>query len=97
MFKRSAIRTAHTDETCSYNIILDEDYTVKSFIDAIIQNIKSEWGNITIVLSNGKRRKLCTYDYGKLVGKIPKEYAGKTVKEAKSRGGWTVMDYYIYV
>ena len=51
-----------------------------------------EWGTIEV---RGHGR--VEYRHGKLLGEIPDEWKGLTIREAKAAGGWSCMDFYLFV
>lgn len=81
-----------SDCTAPYDVILDRPYTVSEFINEILKR-KSEWGKIYI------RDTLftCTYKYGEADIVIPEKLAKLSIKKVCAVGGWTRMDYYLYV
>lgn len=83
------------DQTSSYEVILDKQYTVKEFIEEVLTNRSGEWGYIGIYSKNaffGKPN--CEYKWGKLITEpLPEKYMNKVIKEVKGDGGWTRMDY----
>ena len=86
------------DETSKYDVRLKKEYTVKEFVEKVLLN-KDEWGYIGIY----KRCEIfgkpnCEYWKGKLTtNPLPEEYLDKKIRECKASGGWTRMDYILYL
>ena len=87
------------DCTAPYWVELDKDYTVEEFIQTVL-TIKYEWGYIKI----HQRPPVsffdypeCEYRHGKLLTNLPQEYLYKPVKFAEAAGGWSRMDYVLYL
>ena len=97
MFKLIFKKGPYGDQTADYDIELNGKYTVESFIQDVLSN-EEEWGKI--IIDDGRlffSEHQCEYRYGKLLTHFPDEKLGLTVIAAKSRGGWSAMDYYLYV
>ena len=85
-----------------YDVILDKEYTIKEFVDAVLKRNK-EWGYIGIynkdsVFSDrlfGKPR--CEYRYGELLSNLPGDILNKKVLSVSGNGGWTRMDYILKI
>lgn len=87
------------DCTAPYWVELDKKYTVEEFIQTVLTR-KDEWGCIRIHQRPPVSRfdyPACNYRYGKLLTNLPKEYLDKTIKFAEADGGWTRMDYVLYL
>lgn len=82
------------DCTAPYDIDFFESYTVKEFVDDILSN-KEEWGWITIHFDKTER----TFEYrdGGLKTELPKELLSRTIVFAGASGGWSRMDYHLYL
>lgn len=81
------------DCTNSYSIHLDKEYTVDEFINTILKKRPNEWGYIKIP-------SICkiSYSNGNLTdGEFPYEILSKNIKNVDSHGGWSNMDYTIYI
>ena len=99
MFRLIKSGLERSDCTAPYDVVLDRDYTVAEFIETVLQR-KDEWGYIMIHWSPQIYRfdyPRCEYRYGKLLSKLPDVYLNQPVKLAEAEGGWTAMDYIIYV
>ena len=77
------------DETAGYKVILSKEYTVKSFIEAVIAKNR-EWGEFQLM--NGI---IIEYDRNGLKSKISDQDSNKIVLEVFAGGGWGRMDYFI--
>jgi len=91
MYQLKATGETYPDCTASYNIILDKEYTVKEFIEELLQNSK-EWGNINI---SGflflKYRSNVVSEF-----KVdPITYDNLIIDSIISIGGYSRMDYFI--
>ncbi len=87
------------DCTAGYAVTLDKEYTVEEFINEVLT--KNEWGYIGIH-SNGQAWfdigfPSCEYKKDKLVTEMQKDILPIKVKSATASGGWSRMDYVIYV
>ncbi len=90
---RFCMLESHGDCTSSYSISLDKEYTVGEFIDTVLKEKSDEWGDIEVV-NEGSH----SYSKGRLsYGNFPLEILSKNIKKAMSHGGWTNMDYLIYI
>jgi len=78
------------DETATYEVLLDKEYTVKTFVDEVLKD-KYEWGDV--VLDNNSNTLICQYRKGIRLKRIPDEYKDKKVISATSDGGWSLMEY----
>lgn len=96
MFKLKEIAGPFGDCTSIYSVELDAVYTVKEFIDAVLEHRSNEWGSIEI--ENLKAAHECEYANGTIkCGLFSPEILRKTVISAKARGGWTRMDYQLKI
>ena len=97
MFKLIFKKGPYGDQTADYDIELNGQYTVESFIKEVLSK-EGEWGKIFI--DDGRlffSEYQCEYKHGKLLTRFPDEKLGLTVISAKSRGGRSEMDYYLSV
>lgn len=90
-------RLESSDSTASYSVMLDKEYIVGEFIDAVLSNDK-EWGTIGIhkrgtVFGDPK----CEYKYGALLNTLPDDILNKKVVSATGDGGWYMMNYILKV
>lgn len=89
------------DCTAPYDVELDKEYTVGQLIDVILTRAGNlrEWGYIGIydgesIFGNPK----CEYADARLGnGNIPSEFLAKKITKVKADGGWSRMDYLIWV
>lgn len=90
-----------SDCTAPYDVELDKEYTVGQLIDVILSEAGRlhEWGYIGIydgesIFGNPK----CEYADARLgTGSMPSEFLAKKVVKVKAAGGWSRMDYLIWV
>lgn len=84
---------SYGDCTSSYYVYLDKEYTLGEFIDTIFKERPNEWGYIN-VLNIGK----CAYSQGNLKdSEFKPEVLSKNIKSVEGCGGWSMMDYVIYI
>ena len=96
MFKLKEIAGPFGDCTSAYSVELDTTYTVKDFIDAVLEHCSNEWGSIAI--ENSKTAQECEYVKGTIkCTQFSSEMLRKTVISAKAYGGWTRMDYQLKI
>ena len=86
------------DECASYSVTDYKAKTVCEFIDEVLQNTR-EWGYINIALNGVSwlNYPACEYRYGNLVTILPTEYMDKEITKVDGDGGWSRMDYYVYI
>lgn len=83
------------DCTRPYKVILDRAYTVRTFIETVLNERGNEWGDI--IINNAYGKPSIEYRYGKLQNELKKSVLDKPVISVKASGGWTRMDYVIKV
>ena len=87
-----------SDCTAPYEIVDYQAKTVVEFINEMLQQCKSKWGDIEVWADNMPLvYKHVDYKHGELLGEIPDEWQHKEVVKVISAGGWGLMDYRIYV
>lgn len=84
----------------NYLIEFEKQYTVDEFIDEILK--KDEWGCIGIYNKTDRfvafGNPYCEYSRGKiLTDHLPQEYMDKKIVKCKANGGWTMMDYLLFL
>ncbi len=86
------------DETASYAVSNYKAKTVREFVDEVLQNT-GEWGYIKIALNEVSwlNYPACEYRWGKLLSTLPVQYLDKEIINVKGDGGWSRMDYYVYI
>lgn len=104
MFILTRVGQERRDCTATYDVILDREYTVGEFIFTVLSSI-DEWGCIMIgddpsetpieTYLSGKKR--YEYRHGKILSDVPEDLLNKKVDCAKADGGWTRMDYFIFL
>lgn len=84
------------DCTAPYDIDFFEPctYTVEEFVKDILSN-KDEWGYINIHFD--KTERVFEYRDGALKNELPKELFSRTIVFADAHGGWSRMDYNLYL
>lgn len=93
--------TGPADRDCwAYDIVLDKEYTVREFIQTVLDNRPDEWGYIRI----GKQRSIfggpyIEYKYGEIIHNptAMEEVMNRKIDHVRSVGGWTAMDYWLYL
>lgn len=96
MFELTIAGPARSDCTAPYNVLLEDTYNVGDFINDILH--QREWGYIGIY--DGKSvfgHPYCEYKGDKLLSNMPEEYLNRKIKYAKASGGWSRMDYLIWL
>lgn len=99
MFTMKASTQMGSDCTCGYDVLLDREYTVEDFVNTVLIEKNNEWGYIGIY----KPHKIfgdpcCEYRYGMLSAKsLPAEYLQKKIIKVSASGGWTRMDYILWI
>lgn len=79
--------------TSGYIVSLDKEYTVAEFIDYIFKERNGEWGSIDIVNHYSRSYKNSKFSYNG----FEEDVLNKKIKKVTAHGGWTLMDYNIYV
>lgn len=91
------------DETAMYSVQFERGKpmpTIGEFIKDLIANHSGDWGGVQI--REDKNRTLgiahLGYSYGKITAdSIPDEIKAKQIKRISASGGWSRMDYLIFV
>ena len=87
-----------SDCTAPYDIVDYQAKTAVEFINEMLQQCKSEWGDIEVWADNKPLdHKRIKYDRGKLLDEFPDTWKYKEVTKVIAAGGWGKMDYRIYV
>ena len=104
--KRKGIGEIHGDCTSSVYFELKGDPTVKQLCDDILTNV-NEWGYIGIAEKTGGLfgDPHIQYFNGKYVDanrhlidfNLPEEIANSKVRDVEANGGWSRMDYLLYL
>ena len=87
-----------SDCTAPYDIVDYQAKTAVEFINEMLQQRKSEWGDIEVWADNNPLDyKRINYKRGELLEEIPDAWQYKEVTKVIAAGGWGRMDYRIYV
>ena len=104
MFKLIQTSDVRGDCTASYDVQLDRVYTVKDFCETILTQRADEWGAIYLMVRSKKlfwQNPSCEYRHGSRTGtawaNVLMRYGDRQITQAKADGGWTRMDYYIWL
>lgn len=85
--------------TAPYRVDFHKECTVKEFIEYVLT--REEWGYIGIYSTelDGKffGKPKCEYTCNCLKTNLPGEYLDKKIKDAKADGGYSRMDYILYL
>ena len=96
-FKLVCTGGPYGDCCCSYAVELRGEWTVQELV-------KASFGKkpVRIGFSTSKGRQKwyeaqvkIEYQYGKLKSTVPEKIARKKIKRVHSKGGWSLMDYWI--
>lgn len=95
MFKFIQTTGISSDCTSGYKIILDKEYTVKSFIETVLKERPKEWGYISISTKGSLfGNPSCEYRYGEIISKpLDNIFLNKKVVDVTASGGWSSMNY----
>ena len=97
MFSLFRAGPERSDCTAKYRVILDKEYTVRTFIKEVLKR-KEEWGYIGIEKKGAIfGDPVCEYRYGKLLSKMKKEVLDKPIISVKADGGYSCMDYLLKI
>lgn len=101
VFSKTQSGPSGGDCTAPYSVTLHGKVTVREFIEAVLEN-KTEWGHVEIF--KGKPKSMFDNDlavgfrYGELENGLPEsKLLDRKVKSASASGGWSRMDYRLYV
>lgn len=104
MFRLIQTSDTRGDCTASYDIQLDKEYTVKEFLETVLTQKADEWGAFYLMVRSRKlfwQNPNCEYRNGKKTGttwaNILIRYGDRRITKVCSDGGWTRMDYYIWL
>lgn len=87
-----------SDCTAPYDIVDYQAKTAVEFINEMLQQCKSGWGDIEVWANNKPLDyKHINYKRGELLEEIPDAWQYKEVTKVIASGGWGNMDYRIYV
>lgn len=89
-----------SDCTAPYDVIMDKPYTVGEFINEVLTTRTNEWGEFVVKhkgCSYFDRMANTEYRYGKKESAMPEDIASLPIKEVKASGGWSNMDYDLFV
>lgn len=104
MFRLIQTSDTRGDCTASYDVQLDKEYTVKEFLETVLTQKANEWGAFYLMVRSKKlfwQNPSCEYKNGNRIGlawaSILTRYGSRRIVRACSDGGWTRMDYYIWL
>ena len=104
MFRLIQTSDTRGDCTASYDVQLDKEYTVQEFLETVLTQKADEWGALYLMVRSKKlfwQNPNCEYRHGKKTGttwaNILIRYGERTITKICSDGGWTRMDYYIWL
>ena len=104
MFRLIQTSDTRGDCTASYDVQLDKEYTVKEFLETVLTQKADEWGAFYLMVRSKKlfwQNPSCEYKNGNRIGpawaSILTRYGSRRIVRACSDGGWTRMDYYIWL
>lgn len=81
-----------------YNVILDKEYTVNEFIQAILRDRPNERGDFGIYDGESySGDPKITYWHGKLRSQFPDIFLNEKITKVKAAGSWGVIDYVIHI
>lgn len=88
------------DCTAPYDVILDNPYTVGEFVEEALATRSNEWGNFDVMGSRSDYfhpTARVKYRYGKLLETLPENLLSMQIERVKAHGGWSNMDYQLYI
>lgn len=104
MFRLIQTSDTRGDCTASYDVQLDKAYTIKEFLETVLANKADEWGAFYLMVRSKRlfwQNPSCEYKKGARTGtawaNILLRYGERTITQVKADGGWTRMDYYIWL
>lgn len=98
MFELKQIRPEGGDCTAPYDVILDREYTVREFVEAVLTNRPKEWGTIYYCMKDTPcsiTDPCSEYERGYLECNLPDDILDKKIVYVTARGGWSMMNYFI--
>ena len=104
MFRLIQTSDTRGDCTASYDVQPDKVYTVREFLETILTQKADEWGACYLMVRSKRlfwQNPSCEYRHGNRTGttwaNILTRYGERNVTQVKADGGWTRMDYYIWL
>lgn len=92
------------DETASYSVHFITAPTVGEFVEDVLANHQSDWGYIGIYNHDTGSdpfyifgKPFIEYSRGSLRSDFSKEFKSKRIRAASADGGWSRMDYMLYL
>lgn len=87
------------DCTCGYEVLLDKEYTVQEFVDAVLSEMNKEWGYIRIYNPFNFFESPCIrYRHGEIISdKFGNDILNKKIMSVSASGGWSRMDYILHI
>ncbi len=99
MFELIRKTSVMRDESCGYHVDFSGSYTVQEFINELLETNKDGWGNIRLFKDDHLLYDpCCEYKGGKLVSDpFPDNYLCQRITDATACGGWSNMDYILFI
>lgn len=104
MFKLIQTCEPRGDSTTSFDVQLDKVYTLREFLEAILTYKTDESGACYMMVRSKRlfwQNPSCEYRNGSRTGttwaNILMRYGDRHISQVKADGGWTRMDYYIWL
>ena len=92
-----SISVIYSDCTSDYEVVFEKPYRVRDLINEVLT--RNEWGYIGIYKEGiifGKP--VCEYRRNTIITEpLPEKYMNKIIKRCRANGGWSRMDYIIYL
>ena len=94
MFKLTCVGPERSDATAPFEVTLDKEYTVQSFVHAVLVHWPRWFGYIQI--NNGERKMpLLEYKYGEILSNAIGKFYSKRIVNVTAEGGYTWMSFLI--
>lgn len=96
MIKLTQTSETFGDSTAQYSVEMNRPYTVGEFIKEVLT--KKEWGKISIYDRDQRfESPSCEYSGKELKTEMPETFLNKKIEKAIAHGGWSRMDYKLYI
>lgn len=96
MINLKATDREYGDATRDYIVEFDKEYTIKEFVEEILEEHSKDWGYFRIPLEYYSVLAI-EYEKGKITKnlEILEQYFDKKIEKVSANGGWSRMDYFI--